>query len=83
MMEQRNISLLPGMTDPDGKEDIGLVGEDVIKVLPEVVDADQKDSNFVTGVSYAKIIPLLIEAIKEQQKVIDDLRARLEQIEAE
>ncbi len=69
--------------DPDGKEDIGLVGEEVMKILPEVVDIDQNDSNFATGVSYSKIMPLLIEAIKEQQKVIDDLRARLEQIEAE
>ncbi len=66
--------------DPDGRDDIGLVGEDVMKVLPEVVDVDENDPNFVTGVAYSKIIPLLIEAIKEQQRTIEGLRAELEQI---
>ena len=37
--------------NPDGKDNIGLIGEDVMKVLPEVVDVDQKDSNFVVGSS--------------------------------
>jgi hypothetical protein len=63
--------------DPNGKEDIGLIGEEVMQVLPEVVDVDQNDSQFVTGVSYSKIVPLLIEAIKEQQQAIDTLKAEL------
>lgn len=68
--------------DPDGRDDIGLVGEDVMEVLPEVVDIDKTDSNFVTGVNYAKIVPLLIEAIKEQQNAIDKLRGELETLKS-
>ncbi len=61
----------------NGKNEIGLIGEDVLNVLPEVVDVDQKDSNFATGVAYSKIVAILIEAIKEQQKAIEDLQAQV------
>lgn len=64
--------------NPDAKDSIGLIGEDVMKVLPQVVDADQKDPNFAAGIAYSKIVALLIEAVKEQQKAIDDLRAEVE-----
>lgn len=69
--------------DPNGRNDIGLIGEDVLKVLPEVVDIDQKDLSFVAGVAYSKIVPLLIEAIKEQQKAIEELRAELEKMKVQ
>jgi hypothetical protein len=64
--------------DPNGRADIGLIAEDVMKVLPEVVDIDQKDPNFATGVSYSKMVALLIEAIKEQQREIVKLKEDLE-----
>ena len=63
--------------DPNGKDAIGLIGEDVMKVLPEVVAVDRKDSNFAAGVAYSKIVPLLIEAIKEQQEAIQSLKTEL------
>jgi hypothetical protein len=63
--------------DPNGRDDLGLIGEDVMKVLPEVVDVDQKDSSFVTGVAYSKMVPLLIEAMKEQQKQIEALKLEI------
>jgi hypothetical protein len=69
--------------DPNGRSDIGLTGEDVMKVLPEVVDTDPKDPNFVTGVDYSKIVAVLIEAIKEQQKAIEDLRMELEKMKVQ
>jgi len=68
--------------DPDGRDDIGLIGEDVKKVLPEVVDVDQKDPNFVTGVAYSKIIALLVEAMKEQQKQIQALISEVAELKA-
>jgi hypothetical protein len=66
--------------DPNGKDTIGLIGEDVLQVLPQVVAVDQKDSNFAAGVAYSKIVAVLIEAIKEQQKAIEDLRAEVEKV---
>jgi hypothetical protein len=68
--------------DPNGTDDIGLVGEDVKKVLPEVVDVDQKDANFVNGVAYSKIVALLIEAMKEQQRQIETLKSDLATLKA-
>ena len=64
--------------DPNGRDDIGLIAEDVMKVLPELVDVDQKDPNFATGVPYSKMVALLIEAIKEQQREIVKLKEDLE-----
>ena len=66
--------------DPNGRDDIGLIGEGVMEVLPEVVDVNQKDSNFVTGIDYSKVVAVLIEAIKEQQKEIVMLKEGLEAI---
>jgi hypothetical protein len=68
--------------DPNGRDDIGLIGEDVGKVLPQVVDIDQKDPNFASGVAYSKIVALLIEAIKEQNGAIQDLKAQLAAIKS-
>ena len=36
----------------------------------------------VKAVSYDTLIPVLVEAIKEQQGIINELRSRLEQLEA-
>ena len=64
------------MTFPDGSH-IGLIAQEVETVVPEVV---QTDNQGYKSVEYANLVPLLIEAIKEQQKQIDQLKARLEQL---
>ena len=48
-------------------------------MLPEVVS---KDANGIYSVAYGSVVPLLVEAIKEQQKTIDELKARLASLEA-
>ncbi len=68
--------------DPNGRDDIGLIGEEVMKVLPEVVAVDQKESNYVAGVAYSKMVPLLIEAIKDQQKQIEALKSEVADLKA-
>jgi hypothetical protein len=67
--------------NPNAKDTIGLIGEDVVKVLPQVVAVDQKDSNFAAGIAYSKIVALLIEAVKEQQKAIADLQAEVQKLQ--
>ena len=76
--------------EPDQKkDDAGVIAQDVLKVMPAAVqrapfdyDPNKKGHSksgeeFMT-VQYEKMVPLLIEAIKEQQKQIDELKAKLE-----
>jgi len=54
----------------------GVIAQEIEKVLPEVVRTTQDGTKTV---AYGNMVGLLIEAIKEQQKQIDDLRAKLEE----
>jgi hypothetical protein len=56
-----------------------LFAQDVLKVLPEAVDTRNQDR---FGLSYTDTIPLLVAAIQEQQTIINDLKARVETLEA-
>jgi len=56
---------------------IGLIAQDVQKVFPEVVG----EQDGYKGVDYAKLVPVLVEAIKEQQKQIEALKLRVQQLE--
>jgi hypothetical protein len=62
-------------TDAEGTRRSFLIAQDVQAVLPEAVDASNPDR---LGVAYTDVIPLLVAAIKEQQAIINDLKARLD-----
>jgi len=78
--------------DSGGKRVIGLIAQEVQRILPEVVTQDPKTG--LLSVSYAEIVPVLIEAFKEHltryqhdkqdiQEQIEDLRGKLDRIQAE
>lgn len=83
------ISSLPQITpvsfkkNKDGKvtSHIGLDPKELIKVIPESVVKDESGENY--GIDYNQIIPVLIKGIQEQQKMIDDLTKRIEELENE
>jgi len=55
----------------DGKPSMGVIAQEIEKVMPELVsDTDPK------SVNYNGLIGLLIECIKDQQKQIDELKAK-------
>jgi hypothetical protein len=58
-----------------GKEDIGVIAQEVEKVAPEAVVTD---SQGYKAVDYPRLVPILINAIHEQQAEIDSLKARLD-----
>lgn len=68
-----------------GKEDIGLIAEEVGEVLPEIVDFEE-DGKSARGVNYERLVAVLIEAVKEQQDQIDErdrmIREILARVEA-
>jgi hypothetical protein len=67
------ISQIRGVSfDKDGKNQIGVIAQEIQKILPEVVEEGE-----YLSVAYGNIVGLLIEAIKEQQNQIEDLKNRL------
>jgi hypothetical protein len=62
----------------------GFIAQELIKVMPEVV-IGTPDSDLDTdpmSVDYSKLTPILTAAIQDQQKIIEDLKARIEVLEA-
>ena len=62
----------------DNTKDIGVIAQNVEKVVPELVSTDNQG---MKSVKYGNIVALLIEAVKEQQKQIDELKAKVAQLE--
>ena len=60
----------------DGKASIGLIAQQVQRVLPQVVVTGE-DEMQTLSVQYGNIVAVLIEAVKEQQKQIEELKAKL------
>ena len=64
-------------------ENIGFIAQDLLKVLPQVVSgggSDNQGNEVYYSVEYATLTPVLVEAIKEQQKMIEELKAEIEQL---
>jgi hypothetical protein len=55
---------------------MGFVAQEAQKVVPEVVNSN---GNYLS-MEYAPITALLVEALKQQQKMIDQLKAEVEQL---
>jgi hypothetical protein len=60
----------------DGKASVGLIAQQVQKVLPQVVVTGE-DEMQTLSVQYGNMVAVLIEAVKEQQKQIEELKAKL------
>jgi hypothetical protein len=65
-------------TDAEGTRRSFLIAQDVQAVLPEAVNETEGKEGLVLGLSYTDVIPLLVAAIKEQQAIIESLKARLD-----
>jgi hypothetical protein len=76
---------------PQGTQ-YGLIAEEIETIFPELVVESthlslQRDANGnvpesfnYKGLKYIELIPILIQAIKEQQQIIDDLKAHVEEL---
>ncbi len=60
---------------PDGKKEVGLLAQDVLKLIPEAVVVPEDGS--AMGMKYSELIPVLIKAIQEQQQRIEKLEKKL------
>ena len=55
----------------------GVIAQDVEKVFPEVVKINEDTKT----VNYNGLVGLLVEVVKEQQKQIDELKSRIDNLE--
>lgn len=73
-------------SDAKGKNHLGFIAQDLERIFPELV---RQDENGYYSVNYDGLIPVLVEGMKEQQEVIteqeteiDDLKSRMNKLEA-
>jgi hypothetical protein len=64
----------------DGREDIGLIAEEVGQVVPEVVTYEENGVDART-VNYGRLVGVLVESVKQQQREIESLRDRVSRLE--
>lgn len=74
---------------------VGFLTQDIREIIPSAVrevstekklnasgeDINSNSSDSYLSVNYSAVIPLLVEAIKQQQKMIDELKERINSIE--
>lgn len=61
------------------RRQLGFIAQEVREILPELVS---EDTDGYLSVGYSALTPVLVEAIKEQQKTISTLQARIKALEA-
>jgi len=66
----------------DGNDIMGFVAQEVQETLPEIIHEVKYDAETSKlGLKMGDMIPSLVKAIQEQQEIINDLRARVAQLE--
>jgi len=61
----------------------GLAAQDVYQVFPDAVEKPEDESKAPWLVSYNDFIPVLIQAVKEHKAETDELKTRIEKLEAQ
>lgn len=61
----------------------GFLAQDLYKIYPDAVykPADETDLSDPWSVDYGKLTPLLVQSIKDQQKIIEELKERITKLE--
>lgn len=62
----------------DGNAEVGVIAQEIQNSIPEVVS---EDNNGYLSVNYNGLVGVLIEAVKEQDKLIQDLYSRVQNLE--
>ena len=73
--------------NPTHQKSFGFIAQEVKLLFPEMVDVIEDSSRSYKGITdlhainYTGLSVIAIKAIQEQQKIIDELKARLEKLE--
>ncbi|MDA9628164.1 tail fiber domain-containing protein, partial [Flavobacteriaceae bacterium] len=63
----------------DGKQNIGVLAQDIQKVFPELVSTDDRD---MLAVNYQGLVPVLINGLKEQDAKMKEQDAKMKEQDA-
>jgi len=61
-----------------GKADEGLIAQEVLDVVPNAVSGSEEE---YYQMDYSKLVTHLVAGMKEQQTIIEELKARIETLE--
>jgi len=61
-----------------GKQDVGLIAEDVEQIFPEFVS--KTDEGEITGINYGKLSTIFINVLKQQQQKIELLEEQIKKL---
>jgi uncharacterized protein YfkK (UPF0435 family) len=73
----RGVTFTRNDTNDQNKRHVGVIAQEVLAVLPEAVSEDERGHY---SVAYGNMAALFIEAIKEQQKQIEELQNKLDNV---
>lgn len=73
----RSVSYNTIGSDPEQKDQIGFIAQEVEEIVPEIVSTDREGYK---GIAYAKLTPILVKAIQEQQELIEELRREIAEL---
>jgi hypothetical protein len=70
--------------DQTNQPQVGFLAQEVQKIIPELVSGKEGDvaKGETLGVAYANLVPVLTKAIQEQQAMIEELKKKIEILEA-
>ncbi len=83
VLQLRGVSFVWKNHEELGKQ-IGFIAQEVKGIVPELVTGIEGDieKGETLAMNYANLTPLLVEAIKEQQKIIEALQAKVSELES-
>jgi hypothetical protein len=64
----------------DGSNDFGFIAQDMYKIIPEMVSKPEDDTNELWGINYEKLTPVLVKAVQEQQAIIEQQQAEIDEL---
>ncbi len=64
--------------EPNGKKEVGLLAQEVLKLIPAAVVVPEDGS--AMGINYSELIPVLIKAIQEQQNALKSQAKEIESL---
>jgi len=80
VMELRPVSYLMNEDEDTSKKHLGFIAQEVKEIIDEAVDDIEEGKMY--GFDKSGLVPVLVKAIQEQQTIINDLKARVETLEA-